>query len=205
MAVVAAALWSVPSAAGEVGAEYFAANGTAQTFETAGGAGGSFYFGAPLEIDGNTYAGAPNTQAGAFLACRSGRCVANSFDGQTFRVTLGALVAAAGAYVSGFSDAWRVRADFFSGAGLLLGSVERQGSGFAPSFAGFATGGALIERVNFVDLTSDFRTIAIDDFTTIAAPAPVPEPATWALLIAGFGLAGIGLRRSERGVAEARS
>lgn len=40
--------------------------------------------------------------------------------------------------------------------------------------------------------TTDFGGVLYDDFTYSAA---VPEPATWALLISGFGLAGAGLRR----------
>lgn len=39
--------------------------------------------------------------------------------------------------------------------------------------------------------------VAMDDFL-FAEPTPVPEPASWALMISGFGLAGVALRRRAR-------
>ncbi|MEW5687848.1 MAG: PEPxxWA-CTERM sorting domain-containing protein [Pseudomonadota bacterium] len=38
-------------------------------------------------------------------------------------------------------------------------------------------------------------------FTTLAAPGAVPEPASWALMIGGFGLAGAALRRRSAAAA----
>jgi hypothetical protein len=41
-------------------------------------------------------------------------------------------------------------------------------------------------------------------FATIAAPPPaIPEPASWAMLIAGFGLTGAALRRRRAAVTSA--
>ncbi|PZQ64580.1 MAG: hypothetical protein DI570_04800 [Phenylobacterium zucineum] len=40
-------------------------------------------------------------------------------------------------------------------------------------------------------------------FTTVTAPGAVPEPATWALMIGGFGLTGAALRRRRAGAAAA--
>ena len=37
--------------------------------------------------------------------------------------------------------------------------------------------------------------LGIDDIRAVAGGAAVPEPSTWVLMIAGFGLAGAGLRR----------
>ena len=39
--------------------------------------------------------------------------------------------------------------------------------------------------------------VAMDDFL-FAEPTPVPEPASWALMISGFGLVGVALRRRAR-------
>jgi len=55
--------------------------------------------------------------------------------------------------------------------------------------AGIANGNAY-----FTLHTTTFPSGEIAGFLT---PAPVPEPATWALLIAGFGLAGVSLRRNR--------
>lgn len=47
--------------------------------------------------------------------------------------------------------------------------------------------------------------LAIDDFslaaTFTAAPAPVPEPASWTMMIAGFGLLGATMRRRRAAIA----
>lgn len=43
--------------------------------------------------------------------------------------------------------------------------------------------------------------LGIDDIRAVAGGAAVPEPSTWALMIAGFGLAGAGLRRCRAVVA----
>ena len=37
-----------------------------------------------------------------------------------------------------------------------------------------------------------------DGYRINSISAAVPEPATWAMMIAGFGLAGLGLRRNRR-------
>ena len=45
----------------------------------------------------------------------------------------------------------------------------------------------------------------IYDFTeaVVNPPSAVPEPATWAMMITGFGLAGTALRRRNRALAPA--
>lgn len=48
--------------------------------------------------------------------------------------------------------------------------------------------------------TTDPQGFNFDDFTFGSA---VPEPATWALMITGFGLAGVGLRRRQARIAHA--
>ena len=67
-----------------------------------------------------------------------------------------------------------------------------------------ASGQSFVLRWNDFDASGADDGLAIDDFAitaTVAAPAVVPEPASWALMIAGFGLVGATLRR--RGVVRA--
>jgi hypothetical protein len=85
--------------------------------------------------------------------------------------------------------------------------------GFAPITFGLYEGGVLVHTSNALDATDTPQFLAsgyaglvdevrvngtrdlfvMDDVTYTAAPAP--EPAVWALIIAGFGLAGAVLRR----------
>ena len=52
----------------------------------------------------------------------------------------------------------------------------------------YSTGGVLLNTFTFPDTGIIYKAIATDG-------AAVPEPASWALMIVGFGLAGAGLRR----------
>ena len=47
-------------------------------------------------------------------------------------------------------------------------------------------------------LTRDGGSVRISNVTLEAFPAPVPEPATWAMLILGFGAIGTALRRTRQ-------
>lgn len=60
-----------------------------------------------------------------------------------------------------------------------------------------ADGGSFAIRWTDRDVSGSDHGLAIDDLTLTAAlvPSAVPEPAAWALLIGGFGLAGGALRR----------
>lgn len=70
---------------------------------------------------------------------------------------------------------------------------------FAAAGAG-ATGRFAIEYAG-PEPTSNF--IGVDTFSVTANAAAVPEPASWALMISGFGLVGGALRTSRRAVAVA--
>jgi hypothetical protein len=73
--------------------------------------------------------------------------------------------------------------------GNLLDTIllEHNGSVATPGYLGFSDEGGDIARVTF---SNEF--VAIRDISVLAAA--VPEPASWAMLIAGFGLAGLALR-----------
>jgi hypothetical protein len=108
-----------------------------------------------------------------------------------------------GAYsnILGNSDGGRVR--IFSGAnlgGTLLGEVSF-GLGASPDgFGGIVSTTA----IGSVEVTCDFNAdmaCGVYDLQFGALANAVPEGPTWALMIAGFGLAGISLRRRHAGVA----
>lgn len=122
------------------------------------------------------------------------RIIANGdFFGGLVAFDFASAVNGVGAY-SNTIDFGRIRA--FSGAGLtgtFLGEVQ-----FGPgAFAGL-TSDVAIRSVQFTcDFNADLACGVYDvQFGTFATGiTPVPEPATWALMILGFGLAGAGLRR----------
>ncbi len=66
------------------------------------------------------------------------------------------------------------------------------------------TAGSASERVEFAALTNTAQGYRIDNVELVAAPGPeggVPEPASWAMLIAGFGLTGAAMRRRRTSAA----
>ena len=104
-----------------------------------------------------------------------------------------------GAYLANAYPASPANIDFTvalgGGAATSIGTVTiPDGSGVWNSAAKtFNTGTATSVTLSFVDrnLASSGNDFAIDDITLRA----VPEPATWVMMIAGFGLVGVGLRR----------
>ena len=195
--IAALLLTATAGAAGaqEVPASYFGSRATTTGF----GSGGGYASAPAFTFDGNRYTSSTGDVAVSdFLACRSGSCIGTTQSGRAIDVLLGSPTGAAGAYVSGFSDAWSITGNFFGAGDMLLGSVTRTGSGFTPLFLGFAQPTDTIARVSFVDGSDDLRIIAVDDFVTQQAaiiPTGVPEPASWAMLLAGFFGIGGALRR----------
>lgn len=86
----------------------------------------------------------------------------------------------------------------YNSSNVLLESLTLESGGnlVAPGYRGFSRNSA---DISFVRLSNEF--IGVRDIT-VAGPAIVPEPASWALLIAGFGLVGAAARR-RRSVAVA--
>jgi hypothetical protein len=64
-----------------------------------------------------------------------------------------------------------------------------------------AGGCSEIARIGYPGIPGGSKAITFS-FTTVTPPS-VPEPATWGLMIGGFGLAGAALRRHRRGLAAA--
>jgi len=84
---------------------------------------------------------------------------------------------------------------FYSGADLVATIVWLSDSSSANNYAfGGIISDQLITRFTFVSTLGGRLNTGIDNIVA-GAPGGVPEPSTWALMIAGFGLAGAGLRR----------
>jgi hypothetical protein len=85
----------------------------------------------------------------------------------------------------------------YDSVGTLLESLtlENDGNLVTPGYWGFSRATADISKVRFSN-----EYIGVRNITTLVAGA-VPEPASWAMLIAGFGLTGAVLRRRRRAIA----
>lgn len=83
--------------------------------------------------------------------------------------------------------------EIFDAANLSLGRVDLLIGPTEPSFKTLAIGGTGIKYAAFGSETPAGSTVYADNFKFSATA--VPEPSTWALMIAGFGLAGAALRR----------
>lgn len=97
--------------------------------------------------------------------------------------------------------------DFLDAGGSV---IQTFGGSQLPQFNGNQTLGATNRRVTFafnaLEQVSRVRlrstTSAAFELDSIAASlAPIPEPSTWAMLVAGFGLVGLAARRRGRAVA----
>jgi hypothetical protein len=92
---------------------------------------------------------------------------------------------------------------------VVINGVDQFGTHFTDSttigngsnfFSALASGGEVIQSISFLTNggdagVTDIRQIRI---TPSNAGVPLPEPATWAMMLLGFGAAGISMRRSRR-------
>lgn len=82
----------------------------------------------------------------------------------------------------------------------VTGLVGNYGANFAGSFAADTGATGIYSRAT--DFSAQIPTsIGLQTFFNVGAP--VPEPATWAMLVIGFGLVGYGMRRRARFVSVA--
>lgn len=87
----------------------------------------------------------------------------------------------------------------FSSTGLSAGDTSPNG------FAGFVSSGRAIARVRVTPDPVNLDFVAFDNLTFVAAPSGAPEPAAWAAMIVGFGIAGATLRGSRSRSAAGRA
>ena len=95
----------------------------------------------------------------------------------------------------------------FNDAGDLLETVQFTGNA-APGYYGFSRDGGDIASITFGNSYVSVRNLSLESFAlpTFSASfvaAAVPEPASWAMMIAGFGLIGGALRMRTRKTAYA--
>jgi hypothetical protein len=83
---------------------------------------------------------------------------------------------------------------FFNGA-TLLGQINFAASDPNYQTVSFTTGGQFIDRFTFISTNGGTLNTGLDN---ISITTGVPEPASWAMLIAGFGLVGAVARRRQR-------
>ncbi|MGF1455851.1 MAG: PEPxxWA-CTERM sorting domain-containing protein [Alphaproteobacteria bacterium] len=74
-------------------------------------------------------------------------------------------------------------------------TVDLSGSGFFGAFLEVGSGFAGYQNIEV--LVDNPNTIAVDN-VTFGDAAVIPEPETWIMMIVGFGIAGLGLRRRNR-------
>jgi len=111
-------------------------------------------------------------------------------------------------YLTGFSLYWGSvdtynTLEFFNSSGNLVHSIT--GSGISNPADGNRPGASTNRRVTFgftqVDDITGVKFLSTRDafeFDDIAISTSVPEPASWAMLIAGFGLIGATMRRRRQ-------
>jgi len=128
----------------------------------------------PLLIDGHTI----TTDDGIFryvnipTLCVANECITNNQDLGFIDIVLGASYARAGAFVSGGTIGWTIRADFFDADDALLGSFNLNNSvSSGPLFGGWEDAGG-IARIRFTPLTRNGRVDSLDNLM-VEAKLPV--------------------------------
>jgi len=91
-----------------------------------------------------------------------------------------------------------------TGEGALNGNLDTNRTGLSATISGLGIASGATFAIRWVDLdaTGADDGLGIDDVSVLAAPvSAVPEPASWALMLTGFGLAGAMLRRRRATIA----
>lgn len=120
---------------------------------------------------------------------------------RSFDIDFGGAVSAFGLTIQG-AGLGSHQFQLFDSASNSLGLFTFSDVGLTPldhgsnGFFGFQVTGAPVARVRVLQSAVGEDFVAFDNLTFVAAPAGVPEPVTWALMISGFGLAGARLRRT---------
>jgi len=91
--------------------------------------------------------------------------------------------------------------DFVSPTAATTGAVDGNAAANRVRLTGLLGGLNIASGANFAVRWMDLDTrltddgVAVDDFSMSAVTAAVPEPASWAMMIGGFGMIGLGARR----------
>ena len=102
----------------------------------------------------------------------------------------------------GVPDRWLVTINGISnqcasaGTGSSAGSFSLNACAFDLSSFGIASGGQVSSlRLSFFNESTTASTSLVGALNSSGAGGVVPEPATWAMLLTGFGLVGVSMRR----------
>lgn len=102
----------------------------------------------------------------------------------------------------GVPDRWLVTINGISsqclsaGTGFSAGGFNLNACGLDLSAFGIANGGSVSSlRLSFFDDGTTVSTALVGALNSDSVGGAIPEPATWAMLIAGFGLVGVSMRR----------
>ncbi|WP_294195782.1 PEPxxWA-CTERM sorting domain-containing protein [uncultured Sphingomonas sp.] len=102
-----------------------------------------------------------------------------------------------GAVASGFGDVSYAITGFLNGQNVFSRTVSTTRDSFTTLSPG--AGNQSFDRVRF-SMSTTSSSANIDNINVTAVRGAVPEPATWAMMIAGFGAIGFAMRRRQRGV-----
>ncbi len=169
---------------------------------------GSTYYAGAAAANGWTFTGDvfwaaayPAFDDGALLLNERGGVAeaAHALSGLTVGQTYAVSFLYSGDNIPG--GAWTLYADVGAANYATINGVTGAAGSNPGATAGFTfVAGAASETLRFRQASAYDASPIIDNIlvTTVdAQPAPVPEPAAWALMIGGFGLAGAGLRRRK--------
>lgn len=146
---------------------------------------------------------ASNALGSTFNGLISDVSQAPDYSGSSFRsfdIDFGTSVSAFGLTIQG-AGLGSHQFELFDGSSNSLGLYSFSAVGLTPfdggpnGFFGFQVTGAPVAKVRVIQSTVGQDFIAFDNLTFVDASLAVPEPATWALMICGLGLAGAALRR----------
>jgi hypothetical protein len=129
-----------------------------------------------------------------FQDCIGGCVTSHAFGLGTLVATLSTSFDRVGFFV-GQADAFSLDVSFFDTANTLLGTVNATGPGDGVDFVGWQTDGLRIGRVEIANSTNGSFVVAAQSGYFENA---VPEPATWAFMLLGFGLVGGSMRAARR-------
>ncbi len=131
-----------------------------------------------------------------FNDCVGGCVTTNDGPPSTLTATLTQSYNMVGLYV-GQATAFDLAVSFFDTANVFLGTVNVSGPSDGVAFAGWESANA-IGRVDIVNSTANGFVLSAQ--SGLFQNSAVPEPATWAMMILGFGIVGSTLRRRRRTV-----
>ena len=122
--------------------------------------------------------------------------------GGTLRFSFATPIRAFGAYFSGIqTNFYPDNITFSDGTSQTLFVPGAGTNGFtgALSFLGFTDPGKSISSITLVASNAfGADAIGVDDVRFLGVPAGIPEPASWALMLGGFGLVGAAMRRRAK-------